>query len=41
MRCRASFGAQEMWGVMRQFFAFKSGLSPRIGSVETTSSPAA
>jgi hypothetical protein len=38
---RLSFGAQEMWGVMMQFLAFKSGLVPRMGSVETTSSPAA
>ena len=41
MRCRLSLGAQEMWGVMRQFFAVRSGLSLRMGSVDTTSSPAA
>jgi len=33
MRWRLSFGAQEMCGVMMQFFAFSSGLSARIGSV--------
>lgn len=38
---RAAFAAQEICGVMRQFFALRSGLSPLIGSVETTSSPAA
>ena len=29
-----------MCGVMMQFFAFSRGLSARMGSVETTSSPA-
>ena len=38
---RLSLGAQEMWGVMMQFFAFRRGLSLRMGSVETTSRPAA
>mgnify|MGYP007127808513 CR=1 FL=1 len=33
IRWRLSFGAQEMCGVMMQFFAFSSGLSARIGSV--------
>ena len=41
IRWRLSLGAQEMWGVMMQFFAFSRGLSPRMGSVETTSRPAA
>ena len=33
IRWRLSFGAQEMCGVMMQFFAFSNGLSARIGSV--------
>ena len=33
MRWRLSFGAQEICGVMMQFFAVTSGLSGRIGSV--------
>ena len=41
MRCLASFAAQEMCGVMTVFLAVRSGLSLRMGSVETTSSPAA
>ena len=40
-RWRLSFGAQEMCGVRKQFFAVSRGLSGCIGSVETTSSPAA
>ena len=36
-----SFGAQEMCGVIRQFFAVSSGLSLLMGSVDTTSRPAA
>ena len=36
-----SFGAQLIWGVIRQFFAVSNGLSSRIGSSDTTSSPAA
>src|SRR5699024_915161 len=39
--CLDSFGAQEICGVMMQFFAFRRGLSPLIGSVDTTSRPAA
>ena len=41
IRWRLSFGAQLMCGVIRQFFALRSGLSGAIGSVDTTSSPAA
>lgn len=33
IRWRLSFGAQEICGVRMQFFAVKSGLSGRIGSV--------
>ena len=33
MRWRLSFGAQEICGVMMQFFAVRSGLSGQIGSV--------
>ena len=40
-RWRLSRAAQLMCGVMMQFFAVSSGLSGRIGSTETTSSPAA
>ncbi len=40
-RWRLSAGAQEMWGVIMQFGASNSGLSARIGSVDTTSRPAA
>ena len=41
MRWRLSLGAQEMWGVMTQFLAVSRGLSGRMGSVDTTSRPAA
>ena len=41
IRWRDAWAAQEMWGVMKQFFAFSSGLLPLIGSVDTTSRPAA
>ena len=33
IRWRLSFGAHEICGVMMQFFAVRSGLSARIGSV--------
>src|SRR5690606_38274600 len=39
-RCLASFVAHAMWGVIKQFFAFKSGLSGMGGSAERTSRPA-
>src|SRR5207302_1742156 len=39
-RCRASWVAQAMWGVIRQRGAVNNGLSARIGSVETTSTAA-
>ena len=38
---RLSLEAQEIWGVMMQLGAVSSGLSDRIGSVDTTSNPAA
>lgn len=41
IRWRLSLGAQEMWGVMMQFFAVSKGLSFLMGSVDTTSRPAA
>ena len=41
MRCLAACAAQEICGVMMQFFALRRGLSPLTGSVETTSRPAA
>ena len=39
--CLEACAAQEICGVMMQFLALRSGLSPLIGSVETTSRPAA
>ena len=30
MRWRLSLAPQDMWGVMMQFLAFSSGLSPRM-----------
>ena len=39
-RCRAASVVQAMWGVIRQFGAERSGLSGRIGSLETTSTAA-
>ena len=41
MRSLASLVAQEMWGVMMQFFAVRRTLSALMGSVETTSTAAA
>ena len=41
MRWRLSFAAHEMCGVMMQFFAVSRGLSLRMGSDDTTSTPAA
>ena len=41
IRWRAAWAAQLMCGVMMQFFALRSGLSALMGSVETTSRPAA
>ena len=40
-RVRLSFGAQAICGVIRQFFAVSRGLLPAIGSLDTTSRPAA
>src|SRR5262245_60679341 len=39
-RARASFVAQEMCGVTRQFFAFNNGLLAGGGSADRTSTPA-
>src|SRR5438093_12805625 len=39
-RLRAARVAQEMWGVIKQFFAFNNGLSASGGSMARTSSPA-